>query len=110
MFFQGDLAQKVVEAVEPVRDQLDVAHVFPSLPEVVRLNKQSGSEQEREQRLHEEEGRAGCILPSCHAQDCADSAKALEGHAKQQGTRNFVLSFQYWLGGSSDNLQNFLSF
>ena len=39
-----------------------------------------------------------------------DSAKALEVLAKRQGTSCFVLSFQYWLGGFSDNLQNFLSF
>ena len=29
-------------------------------------------------------------------------------HDKAQDARNFMLSFQYWLGGSSDNLQNFL--
>uniref|UniRef100_A0A7S1JD21 magnesium chelatase n=1 Tax=Eutreptiella gymnastica TaxID=73025 RepID=A0A7S1JD21_9EUGL len=27
---------------------------------------------------------------------------------KAADARNFILSFQYWLGGSSDNLQNFL--
>ena len=27
---------------------------------------------------------------------------------KAQDARNFMLSFQYWLGGSSDNLENFL--
>ena len=27
---------------------------------------------------------------------------------KAQDARNFMLSFQYWLGGSADNLENFL--
>jgi cobaltochelatase CobN subunit (EC 6.6.1.2) len=27
---------------------------------------------------------------------------------KAQDARNFMLSFQYWLGGSSENLENFL--
>jgi magnesium chelatase subunit H len=33
------LAEKVAVAVEPHRDRLDVAVVFPSMPQVMRLNK-----------------------------------------------------------------------
>ena len=39
LIFIEDLAQKVVEAVEPHRDSLKAAVVFPSMPEVMRLNK-----------------------------------------------------------------------
>ncbi|MFM5946994.1 MAG: DUF3479 domain-containing protein, partial [Dolichospermum sp.] len=39
LIFIEDLAQKVVAAVEPHRDNLDVSVVFPSMPEVMRLNK-----------------------------------------------------------------------
>ena len=34
-----ELAEKVTEVVEPLRDQLDAVLVFPSMPEVMRLNK-----------------------------------------------------------------------
>ena len=39
LIFIEDLAQKVVEAVEPHREGLKAAVVFPSMPEVMRLNK-----------------------------------------------------------------------
>ena len=39
LIFIEDLAQKVVEAVEPHKDSLKAAVVFPSMPEVMRLNK-----------------------------------------------------------------------
>jgi len=39
LIFIEELAQKVVEAVTPHRDTLDAAVVFPSMPEVMRLNK-----------------------------------------------------------------------
>ena len=39
LIFIEDLAQKVVEAVAPHRDRLKAAVVFPSMPEVMRLNK-----------------------------------------------------------------------
>ena len=39
LIFLEDLADKLVAAVEPYRDHLDVAVVFPSMPQVMRLNK-----------------------------------------------------------------------
>ena len=39
LIFIEDLAQKVVDAVAPHRDRLRAAVVFPSMPEVMRLNK-----------------------------------------------------------------------
>ena len=39
LIFIEDLAQKVVDAVAPHRDRLKAAVVFPSMPEVMRLNK-----------------------------------------------------------------------
>ena len=33
------LAEKVVEVVKPLRDNLDAVLIFPSMPEVMRLNK-----------------------------------------------------------------------
>ena len=42
LIFIEDLAQKVVDAVAPHRDRLKAAVVFPSMPEVMRLNKVGG--------------------------------------------------------------------
>ena len=39
LIFIEDLAEKVVAAVEPHRDRLDVSVVFPSMPAVMRLSK-----------------------------------------------------------------------
>ena len=39
LIFIEDLANKLVEAVKPHRDKLDAIVVFPSMPEVMRLNK-----------------------------------------------------------------------
>ncbi|MCP5990379.1 DUF3479 domain-containing protein, partial [Klebsiella pneumoniae] len=39
LIFIEDLAEKVVSAVQPVRDRLAASIVFPSMPEVMRLNK-----------------------------------------------------------------------
>lgn len=34
-----ELAEKVVEVVTPLRDKLDAVLIFPSMPDVMRLNK-----------------------------------------------------------------------
>lgn len=34
-----ELAEKVVEVVSPLRDKLDAVLIFPSMPDVMRLNK-----------------------------------------------------------------------
>lgn len=39
LIFIQELAEKVTEAVTPLRDQLDAVLIFPSMPEVMRLNK-----------------------------------------------------------------------
>ena len=39
LIFIEDLAQKVVEAVSPYKDKLKASIIFPSMPEVMRLNK-----------------------------------------------------------------------
>ena len=39
LIFIEDLAQKVVDAVTPYKDSLKASIIFPSMPEVMRLNK-----------------------------------------------------------------------
>ena len=42
LIFVQELAEKVTDVVKPLRDQLDAVLVFPSMPEVMRLNKVGG--------------------------------------------------------------------
>ena len=39
LIFVQELAEKVVEVVEPLREKLDAVLIFPSMPEVMRMNK-----------------------------------------------------------------------
>ena len=39
LIFVQELAEKVVEVVEPLREKLDAVLIFPSMPDVMRLNK-----------------------------------------------------------------------
>jgi magnesium chelatase subunit H len=116
LIFIEELAEKVVEIVEPVRANLDACLIFPSMPAVMRLNKlgtfsmaqlgqsksaiasfmkkkkESGGFEEGMLKLVRTLPKVLKYLPSDKAQDA----------------RNFMNSLQYWLGGSSDNLENFL--
>jgi magnesium chelatase subunit H len=116
LIFIEDIAQKVVQAVEPLRERLDAVVVFPSMPEVMRLNKlgsfsmaqlgQSKSAiaqfmRKRQQGSSFQEGMLKLL------QTLPKVLKYLP-FDKAQDARNFMLSFQYWLGGSRENLENFL--
>ncbi len=115
LIFIEDIAQKVVQAVEPLRERLDAVVVFPSMPEVMRLNKlgsfsmaqlgQSKSAiaqfmRKRQQGSSFQEGMLKLL------QTLPKVLKYLP-FDKAQDARNFMLSFQYWLGGSRENLENF---
>ena len=41
LIFVQELAEKVVEVVKPLREKLDAVLIFPSMPDVMRLNKVS---------------------------------------------------------------------
>ncbi|NJL90970.1 MAG: magnesium chelatase subunit H [Coleofasciculaceae cyanobacterium SM2_1_6] len=117
LIFIEDLAEKVVAAVEPVRDNLDVAVVFPSMPEVMRLNKmgtfsmaQLGqSKSAIAQFMKKRKEKSGSSFQDGMLKLLQTLPKVLKylPMDKAQDARNFMLSFQYWLGGSSDNLENF---
>ena len=117
LIFIEDLADKVVAAVQPHRDRLDAAVVFPSMPQVMRLNKmgsfsmaqlgQSKSvigEFMKKRRQKNGSGFEDAMLKLLRTLPNVLKYLPVE---KAQDARNFMLSFQYWLGGSSDNLQNF---
>ncbi|MEO1299721.1 MAG: cobaltochelatase subunit CobN, partial [Cyanobacteria bacterium J06636_16] len=118
LIFIEELAEKVVEAVKPHRDRLDAAVVFPSMPQVMRLNKlgkfsmaqlgQSKSvigEFMKKRRQKQGSGFEDAMLKLLRTLPNVLKYLPVE---KAQDARNFMLSFQYWLGGSSENLENFL--
>ena len=118
LIFIEDLAQKVVEAVKPHRDRLDAAIVFPSMPEVMRLNKlgsfsmaQLGqSKSAIAQFMRKRKQQSGSSFQDAMLKLLRTLPKVLKylPVEKAQDARNFMLSFQYWLGGNADNLENFL--
>jgi magnesium chelatase subunit H len=118
LIFIEELAEKVVAAVEPVRDRLDAAVVFPSMPQVMRLNKlgsfsmaQLGqSKSAIAQFMRKRKEQSGSSFQDAMLKLLNTLPKVLKylPMDKAQDARNFMLSFQYWLGGSSNNLENFL--
>jgi magnesium chelatase subunit H len=118
LIFIEDLADKVVAAVEPHRDRLDVAVVFPSMPQVMRLNKMGSfsmaqlgqSKSAIAQFMRKRKEKSGSSFQDGMLKLLQTLPKVLKylPMDKAQDARNFMLSFQYWLGGSSENLENFL--
>ncbi|MBW4664408.1 MAG: magnesium chelatase subunit H [Chroococcus sp. CMT-3BRIN-NPC107] len=118
LIFIEDLADKVVAAVEPHRDNLNVAVVFPSMPQVMRLNKMGSfsmaqlgqSKSAIAQFMRNRKEKSGASFQDGMLKLLQTLPKVLKYLPidKAQDARNFMLSFQYWLGGSSENLENFL--
>ena len=118
LIFIEELAEKVVEAVQPHRDRLDAAIVFPSMPQVMRLNKlgsfsmaQMGqSKSAIASFMKKRKENSGSSFQDAMLKLLRTLPKVLKylPVEKAQDARNFMLSFQYWLGGSSENLENFL--
>jgi len=118
LIFVEDLAEKVAAAVEPQRDRLDAAVVFPSMPQVMRLNKLGSfsmanlgqSQSMIAQFMRKRKEQSGSSFQDGMLKLLQTLPKVLKYLPidKAQDARNFMLSFQYWLGGSQDNLENFL--
>jgi len=119
LIFVQELAEKVTEVVAPLRDQLDAVLVFPSMPEVMRLNKvgsftmknlgQSKSvisdfmkKKKQEDGSSFEEGMLKLLRTLPKVLKFLPSDKAADA-------RTFMMSFQYWLGGSPENLESLLT-
>jgi magnesium chelatase subunit H len=118
LIFIEDLAEKVVAVVEPHRDRLDAAVVFPSMPQVMRLNKMGSfsmaqlgqSKSAIAQFMRKRKEQSGSSFQDAMLKLLRTLPKVLKYLPvdKAQDARNFMLSFQYWLGGSQQNLENFL--
>ncbi|MEB3164993.1 MAG: magnesium chelatase subunit H [Prochlorothrix sp.] len=118
LIFIEDLADKLVEAVQPHRDHLDAAIVFPSMPQVMRLNKlgtfsmaQLGqSKSAIGQFMKKRKEQSGASFQDGMLKLLRTLPKVLKylPVEKAQDARSFMLGLQYWLGGSEENLTNFL--
>jgi magnesium chelatase subunit H len=118
LIFVQELAEKVVEAVQPYRDQLDACIVFPSMPEVMRLNKLGSftlsrlgqSKSAIAQFMRKKRKESGASFEEGMLKMLRTLPKVLKylPSDKAQDARAFMLSFQYWLGGSPENIENFL--
>ncbi|KAH7843049.1 hypothetical protein Vadar_012130 [Vaccinium darrowii] len=116
LIFVEELAVKIKTAVEKERDRLDAVLVFPSMPEVMRLNKlgsfsmsQLGQSKspffQLFKRKKQSAGFADSMLKLVRT--LPKVLKYLPSD-KAQDARLYILSLQFWLGGSPDNLVNFL--
>jgi magnesium chelatase subunit H len=118
LIFVQELAEKVVQVVKPRRDQMDAVLVFPSMPEVMRLNKvgsftmknlgQSKSvvadfmkKKKQEDGSSFEEGMLKLLRTLPKVLKFLPSDKAADA-------RTFMMSFQYWLGRSPENIESML--
>ncbi|WP_026079544.1 magnesium chelatase subunit H [Spirulina subsalsa] len=118
LIFIEELAEKVVAAVAPHRDRLDVSVVFPSMPQVMRLNKMGSFSMENlgqsksaiAQFMKSRKKNSGSSFQDSMLKLLRTLPKVLKylPMDRAQDARHFMLSFQYWLGGSADNLENFL--
>ncbi len=118
LIFIDDLATKIALAVAPHRDRLSACVVFPSMPEVMRLNKMGSFSMENlgqsksaiAQFMRKRKEKSGSSFQDSMLKVVQTLPKILKYMPmdKAQDARNFMLSFQYWLGGSTENLENFL--
>ncbi|MEM9482508.1 MAG: magnesium chelatase subunit H [Cyanobacteria bacterium P01_F01_bin.116] len=118
LIFIEELAEKVVAAVTPHRESLDVAVVFPSMPQVMRLNKMGSfsmaqlgqSKSAIGEFMKKRRQKQGGSFEDAMLKLLRTLPKVLKYLPvdKAQDARNFMLSFQYWLGGSPENLENFM--
>ncbi len=118
LIFIEDLAEKLVAAVEPHRDNMDVAVVFPSMPQVMRLNKMGSfslaqlgqSKSAIGEFMKKRKAKQGSSFQDGMLKLVQTLPKVLKflPMEKAQDARNFMLSIQYWLGGTPENLENFL--
>ena len=118
LIFIEDLAQKVVDAVSPYKNKLKASVIFPSMPEVMRLNKLGSFSMSQ---LGQSKSIIGDLIKKKKEADGAsfqDSMLKLLNTLpsilkylpveKAQDARTFILSFQYWLGGTTENIKNLL--
>lgn len=115
LIFIEELAQKVKAAVEAERERLDAVLIFPSMPEVMRLNKlgtfsmsQLGQSKSPFFQMFKRK-KKGAGFEESMLKLVRTLPKVLKylPSDKAQDARAYIMSLQFWLGGSPDNLENF---
>merc|ERR1719478_1201131 len=117
LIFVQELADKVVEVVEPLRDQLDAVCIFPSMPAVMKLNKigsftmasmgQSKNVMSDFMKKNKPKGTSFQDGMLKLVRTLPKVLKYLPGD-KAADARAFMMSLQYWLGGSPENIEALL--
>merc|ERR1719183_489499 len=117
LIFVQELADKVVEVVEPMRDQLDAVCVFPSMPAVMKLNKigsftmaSMGQSKNVVSQFMKKNKPKGTSFQDGMLKLVRTLPKVLKylPSDKAQDARSFMMSLQYWLGGSPENIEALL--
>merc|ERR1719487_1628673 len=117
LIFVQELADKVVEAVEPMRDQLDAVCIFPSMPAVMKLNKigsftmaSMGQSKNVISQFMKKNKPKGTSFQDGMLKLVRTLPKVLKylPSDKAQDARSFMMSLQYWLGGSPENIEALL--
>jgi magnesium chelatase subunit H len=117
LIFVQELADKVVSVVEPNRDRLDAVCVFPSMPAVMKLNKigsftmaamgQSKNVMSDFMKKNKPTGTSFQDGMLKLVRTLPKVLKYLPGD-KAKDARTFMMSLQYWLGGSPENIEALL--
>ncbi|KAJ1452656.1 CobN/Magnesium chelatase-domain-containing protein [Pelagophyceae sp. CCMP2097] len=118
LIFVQELAEIVTDVVAAERERLDAVLVFPSMPEVMRLNKVGGF-------TMASLGQSKSVVADFMKKKKADDGSSFEEAMlkllrtlpkvlkylpgdKAKDAKAFMMSFQYWLGGSPQNLEAML--
>jgi len=117
LIFVQDLADKVVEVVTPERERLDAVCIFPSMPAVMQLNKigsftmasmgQSKNVISDFMKKNKPKGTSFQDGMLKLVRTLPTVLKFLPGD-KAADARSFMMSLQYWLGGSPENIEALL--
>jgi len=118
LIFVQELAEVVRDVVEAERDRLDAVLVFPSMPEVMRLNKVGGftmaslgqSKSVVSEFMKKKKSDDGSSFEEAMLKLLRTLPKVLKylPGDKAKDAKSFMMSFQYWLGGSPENLQSMM--
>jgi len=117
LIFVQELADKVVEVVEPNRDRLDAVCVFPSMPAVMQLNKigsftmaSMGQSKNVVTDFMKKNKPSGTSFQDSMLKLVRTLPKVLKylPGDKAADARSFMMSLQYWLGGSPENIEALL--
>ena len=117
LIFVEGVADKVEEVVAPERERLDAVCIFPSMPKVMRLNKigsfsmaTMGQSKNVMMDFMKKNKPGGTSFQDSMLKLVRTLPKVLKflPGDKAKDARAFMMSLQYWLGGSPENIEALL--